>query len=201
MNIRNSLPGRTKVQLRGPSHKRDEGQVKGSTEKAEYRLKLLTAFLSCLTVAAALFGGLQAYLNYRQQATLQATRALHTEQRRICIGLVNVASKMFSATEPEELLQLHDQFAEIKHGEALVYLDKETVELAVAVYNKSIEALKTPEGDGFRKGVQCALAEHPFKLALACRKLVSNAFIREAALPPNLIETSYVMKWKGNCSG
>jgi uncharacterized protein HemX len=185
--------------LRRPSRKRDEGNGNGQAEKAEFRLKLLTAILSCLTVAAALFAGFQAYLNYRQQATLQATRALHADQRRICMSLVGVASKMFSAYDPEELLLLHDQFAEIKHGEALVYLDKDTIELAVAVYNRSIDALKVDEGDGFRKGVQCALAEHPFKLALACRKLVSDAFVREAGLPLNLIETSYVMEWKGEC--
>ncbi|WP_307645566.1 hypothetical protein [Variovorax boronicumulans] len=112
---------------------------------------------------------------------------------------MNVASKMFSAVDRDELQTLQDEFAEIKHGDALMYLETGVVDASVAVYNRSIIAMQTLDGEDFRKGVQCALAGHPFTLAVACRQMVSDAFLRESGVPLPTIQATYSMSWKGAC--
>lgn len=168
-------------------------------ERMEYWSKFTTATVAVAGLLAALWGGWQAFLTYRQHAELQANRALNDAQMKVCLELVQVAAKMFSAPTPEKLLPLHNQFGEIKHGVGLMLLDKHVLDASIKVYNDSIAALNMPKGDDYRHRVACKLGTAPFVLVVACRTMLSESLQREAGSPLVALPEGYAMSWKGDC--
>ena len=98
------------------------------------------------------------------------------------------------------LRSLHNQFSDIKHGKALVLLDKDVIDKAVVVYNDALPALQIGDGPDFRTNIRCTLKNSPFQLSLACRQMIAGSLSKEAqTVEP--IDPNYIMGWKGQCPG
>jgi hypothetical protein len=166
----------------------------------EYRIKRIEITLAALGALIVVWGAYQGYLAYRQQAELQALRALHDAQLKTCSELAAAAAKPFSAENGAELRSSFHAFAELKHGPALVILDNDVLASAVVVHNRLLHALDLPDGADFSDQVRCTLQETPFQLALACRKMMGEAFKKEAHSAIEQLGPGYAMGWAGTCA-
>lgn len=146
-----------------------------------------------------LVGVYQAYLTYNQSAELQAMRALHSEQLKVCSSLVEASSNLLSQNTSTDYLAAFDAFSKLKHGTVLVLLDKATIDKSVEVYNAAIAPLSHNDDKILRKKVRCSLANSPFELAISCRNLISQSFKTESGGALSPIAESYTMGWAGSC--
>jgi hypothetical protein len=112
---------------------------------------------------------------------------------------VTVAAKSFSAENNKTLRSLYYQFSEIKHGPALVLLDKDVLDTAVAVHNKLVDALAVTDALDYRDKVRCTLLNTPFELSLACRRMLGESLRKEAGGGIEPINPNYIMNWQGSC--
>ena len=170
-------------------------------DQREFHLEVTKVAISIVGLLGLAFAGTFSYLTYKQHAELQARRALDDAQLKVCQDFVSVAARMFSAENAKTLRSLHYQFSEIKHGQALVLLDKDVLERAVVVYNNTLPALNIADGPDFRANVRCALKNSPFQLSLACRRMIAASLTKEAATTVEPIDPNYVLGWTGQCPG
>ena len=165
----------------------------------EHRLKIIEVGIAVIGLLGLGFGGYQTYLTYKQHAELQALRALNDAQLKVCQDFVSVAAHVFSAEDSKALRADFYKFSEIKHGQALTLLDADVLNKGIAVHSRLIDALELPDGKAFRTQVRCTLGNTTFELALACRRMIGQAFQKEARAAVEPIDSKYVMGWKGTC--
>jgi hypothetical protein len=170
------------------------------SERGEFNLKVAQSSVALFGLILASFGAWQAYLTYRQSAELQALRALDDAQLTVCEELTSTAAAAFSAGTRDELTETYRSFAKLKHGRALMLLDKDVLDHAVVVHNNFLDALDLADGEPhYRERVRCILSNAPFDLALACRRMMGKAFQREAHDAIEPIDPDYVMRWNAKC--
>jgi hypothetical protein len=166
----------------------------------EFLVKRVEIVIAVVSLAALFAGAYQAFASYKQEAKLQALRALHESQLNACTSISVAGAKLLSARDSDELFDRFVSFSELKHGQGLMLLDASVLDSAVALHNALVPLLNADSGPSFRKTVRCGLGDLPFKLSLACRHQLSNAYSRESgddALMP--IASDYVISWKGEC--
>ncbi len=168
-------------------------------EDREYRVKVVEAGVAVIGLVSLVFGGWMAYLSFRQNAELQALRALNEAKLQMCQSIVDLASKMYSAADVHTLRSTYTSFAEIKHGKGLILLDQEVLDQAIAVHKAALEALALEDGPDFAERARCKLGNEPLKLAVSCRTMMGAALATESGAAITPLVPRYAMQWIKSC--
>ena len=164
-------------------------------ERKEYLLKVIETAATVVGVAGALGGALWGYLDYREKAELQALRGLHDAQMTTCNEVAATTAKLLSASNQDEFDDALAKYGEVKHGKALLILDKRTLDTMVRLWNKAIDINVAEDSGEFGDAVMRSLGNLPFEVVLSCRKMLASGFEEEGKTQIEEIEDGYVMTW------
>lgn len=160
------------------------------------RLKVAEIAISAGGLVLALLVGVVAYLDYRDNAQLQSMRALHDAQLRLCEEVSTTSARLTSAADLDELYASLDLLSELKHGRALVLLEKPVLDELVALYNSALLfTLRDEIDDSFTYDLQCSVGEKALSVVHECRRMLARAFEREANFQISLVDADYTVGW------
>jgi len=161
----------------------------------EFWLKVLAALI-------AIVGVVYEYQNYKQRASLQALQSIHAARLSVCQTVSENAAKLFSVSDIPGFETIRVNFAEIKHGKALMLLDPEVVYRMVTVHNLAFKVTKYKSAcKSLPQRAYCILEEKPFELVLACRDMINRDYTLEAGAPIKSFSAPIAMSWaQGTCS-
>lgn len=171
------------------------------------KLKIAEIAISALGFSLALFLGVIGYLDYKEQssrlanqalreARLQTMRAFHTAELDICSEVSSLSASLLASSSDEQLLKKLGELSEIKHGRALVILEKPVMDSLVEFYNKAVDFYNKEQKPGdYTSGLVCEVGKSGFEVVHACRKAISKAFDREANTELGIIDVSYTLSW------
>ena len=174
------------------------------------KLKITEITISALGFSLALFLGVIGYLDYKEQssrlasqalseARLQTMRAFHSAELEVCSEVSSLSASLLASESDEKLLEKIRELSEIKHGRALVILEKPVMDSLVTFYNKAVDFYnKEEKKSSYNSSLVCAVGESGFAVVHACRKAISRAFNREASTELGIIDESYTLSWATN---